>query len=255
MRRKNRRPLKNQIFVCVDCETTGLDTKNDKIIEVAAVKFTTDAILEQVEWLIDPECTIPEESVKIHNITQDMVAGKPKIAEVLPQLMEFIGDEIIVGHSVSFDLDILASSAERAGMIFKSGANRVIDTLRLARHYGEAPSNSLDVLRRHFNIAEEGAHRAMNDVIVNIDVFRYLAKQYADLTEMLETLKKPVKLKIMPLGPHKGRPIKEVPMEFLRWAANKNFDQDLLFTIRSELKRRQQTNDFSSSTNPFQALE
>ncbi|MCB1149481.1 MAG: DUF3820 family protein, partial [Chlamydiia bacterium] len=97
--------------------------------------------------------------------------------------------------------------------------------------------------------------RSMNDVIVNIDVFRYLAKQYTDLTEMLETLKKPVKLKIMPLGPHKGRPIKEVPMEFLRWAANKNFDQDLLFTIRSELKRRQQTNDFSSSTNPFQALE
>ena len=67
-------------------------------------------------------------------------------------------------------------------------------------------------------------------------------------------LEKPILLKAMPLGKHKGRLMKEIPVEYLRWAVNKDFDQDLLFSIRTELKRRKSGNQFSQSSNPFSTL-
>ena len=64
----------------------------------------------------------------------------------------------------------------------------------------------------------------------------------------------PVQMKIMPFGPHKGRPLKEVPIEYLRWAASKSFDQDLMFSLRTELKRRKSGNLFTQASNPFSSL-
>ena len=61
-------------------------------------------------------------------------------------------------------------------------------------------------------------------------------------------------LKEIPFGKHKGRSIKDVPIDYLHWAANKDFDQDLLFTIRTEINRRKKGNQFSQTANPFQNL-
>lgn len=241
-------------FVCIDCETTGLDPKQDRIIEVAVARFTLEETFDTFETLIDPECTIPESSIAIHNITQEMVQGKPKIVACLPQILEMIGKKTIVGHGVGFDIDLLATAAERAGIPCELRHNTYLDTLRMARLYGESPTNSLEQLRRHFNIENEGAHRAMSDVIVNMEVFKYLAKRYKTTQQLFEALSKPIMMKTMPLGKHKGRPIKEVPIEYLMWAANKDFDQDLLFSIRSEIKRRKKGNLFNQSANPFNSL-
>lgn len=248
------KPLQEQTFVCLDCETTGLDANQDRIIEVAAVRFTVNETLAECESLIDPECVIPETSIAIHHITPEMVQGKPKIHDYLPQLLELIGSHILVGHGIKFDMDIIAASAARANIPCKIQHNRYIDTLRLARHYGESPINSLEQLRKHFNIEEEGAHRAMNDVIVNMDVFKFLAKPYKTVEQIFDVLARPAAMKIMPLGKHKGRPLTEVPLQFLLWAANKDFDQDLLFSIRSEIKRRKKGNTFEQSGNPFSNL-
>lgn len=248
------KPLHEQVFVCMDCETTGLDANESRIIEVGAVRFTIHEALAQSESLIDPECEIPETSIAIHHITPDMVDGKPKIHEYLPQLLEFVGTNILVGHGVKFDMDIIAASAARAQIPCTIQYNQYIDTLRLARHYGESPINSLEQLRKHFNIEEEGAHRAMNDAMVNMDVFKFLAKPYKTVEQIFEVLSRPVAMKIMPLGKHKGRPISEVPLQFLLWAANKDFDQDLLFSIRSEIKRRKKGHTFGQSANPFSNL-
>jgi DNA polymerase III subunit epsilon len=248
------KPLETQTFVCLDCETTGLDANLDRIIEVGAVRFTINETLAQCESLIDPECLIPETSIAIHHITPGMVQGKPKIHEYLPQLLEFVGNDILIGHGIKFDVDIIAASAARANIPCKIQHNLYMDTLRLARHYGESPINSLEQLRKHFNIQEEGAHRAMNDAMVNMDVFKFLVKRYKTVEQIFEVLSRPVAMKIMPLGKHKGRPITEVPLQFLLWAANKDFDQDLLFSIRSEIKRRKKGNTFQQSNNPFNNL-
>jgi DNA polymerase-3 subunit epsilon len=245
--------MKN-VFVCLDCESTGLDVEKEAIIEFAAVKFTLTEQLESMETLIDPARPIPPESTKIHHITDDMVAGKPKIGAVLPAILEFIGDHPVVGHGIAFDINIITASANRLGMAHSLQKVPLIDTLRLARLYGGSAINSLEALRRHFNILPHGAHRAMSDVQVNIEVFKHLSKPFRSTHEILERLKKPIAMPTMPLGKHKGRRFNEIPIEYLRWAANQDFDQDLIFSLRSELKTRKQGDQFMQAGNPFSEL-
>jgi DNA polymerase-3 subunit epsilon len=246
--------IENETFVCLDCETTGLDAFNDRVIEVAATRFTINNVIAEYESLINPECIIPESSIVFHHIIQDMVEGKPTIKAVLPELLDLIGSHIIVGHGVEFDIQLLINAAARYGIPCTLQKNRALNTLRMARLYGESPVNSLEQLRRHFNIPEEGAHRAMNDVIVNMEVFKRLAKFYKTTEALFDALAKPILFKTMPLGPHKGRLLREVPIEYLLWAARKDFDQDLLFTLRSEIKRRKSGGLFTQSANPFSSL-
>lgn len=247
-------PLEKEVFVCFDCEATGLDPAADRIVEIAVGVFDFQLVMEQAESLIDPECPIPETSIAIHHITEEMVKGKPKIEEKLPEILRLIGTKTLVGHGIEFDIEIIAHAAERAKIPCRIRENPFLDTLRMARLYGECPVNSLEQLRQHFGVKEEGAHRAMSDVLVNIQVFRHLAKRFRSAREIFDVLARPILLKNMPLGKHKGRPMKEVPLEYLLWAANKDFDQDLLFSIRSELKRRKQGNLFTQASNPFQDL-
>lgn len=238
-------------FVCVDCESTGLDWDADDIIEVAVVTFTLEKKIDIYESLVNPGRGIPEESIKIHNITQDMVKSKPRIQEILPAVIKLIGKYPIVGHGVGFDIHLIQREAKKHNIACTIKNNPVLDTLRMARLYGESPKNSLENLRIHFNIDEEGAHRALNDVIVNIEVFKQLSKRYKTVSELLKRLEKPIRLRAMPLGKHKGRPFNEIPEAYLGWAAHQDFDKDLLYSIRSELKNRNKVQNFSKGSNPF----
>lgn len=246
--------LNKDIFICLDCEITGLELNKDRIIEVAIVRFTFDGILETYETLIDPLMPIPEVSMAIHHITDDMVKDKPKIHEVLPHILQFIGSDIIVGHGITNDIAFLNAAAKQHSIPCKLEGHPYLDTLRMARLYGESPINSLEKLRQHFNIAEEGAHRAMNDVIVNIEVFKYLAKRFKTTEQIVNRLKSPIRLKTMPLGKHKGRLFGDIPVEYLRWAVNQEFDQDLMFSLKTELKKRKKGAGFGQASNPFANL-
>lgn len=241
-------------FICFDCETTGLDPKTDAIIEIAAAKFTFDGIIQSYEHLIDPCCPIPKHTIEIHHITDEMVQGKPKIQDVLPQYLNFFSRYVIIGHGIPFDIAIVEAAAQKFRIPSKLSELPYIDTLRLARLYGESPTNSLETLRSHFNIKPHGAHRAMNDVQVNIEVFKHLCAKFKTTKELLKRLEQPIQLKAMPLGKHKGRLFKEIPSEYLQWAAKQNFDQDLLFSIRSELKKRKTGKSFGQASNPFSKL-
>jgi DNA polymerase-3 subunit epsilon len=247
--------MKNQQFVCVDLELTGLNVDTDRIIEVAVAKFTFDEVLTTYETLIDPEIVIPEESIAIHHITNEMVQGKPKINEVLPKILSMLDKEIIIGHGIAFDLTVIEKAAARTGKDIRFPREKTIDTLRLARLYGESPTNSLEMLRKHFNIEAEGAHRAMGDVIVNIQVFKHLAKQFRSLKDLFDRLQHPILMKAMPLGKHKGRPFGELPLDYLRWASRQDFDQDLIFSLQTELKKRNKRIGFQQSCRPFENLD
>jgi DNA polymerase-3 subunit epsilon len=241
-------------FVCLDCETTGLELDKDRIIEIALVKFTFEQTLDSYETLIDPQMPIPEVSIAIHHITDQMVKGKPKITEILPKIFEFVAGHIIVGHGITNDIAFICAAAKQHSVPCKLASHPYLDTLRMARLYGESPINSLERLRQHFNIAEEGAHRAMNDVIVNIEVFKYLARRYKTTEQIVNRLKSPIQLKTMPLGKHKGRSFAEIPVEYLRWAVNQKFDQDLMFSLKTELKKRNKGSNFGQAANPFANL-
>lgn len=246
--------IHKEVFICLDCETTGLEPNHDRIIEIAVTKFTFDEVLETYETLINPQQPIPESSTKIHNITESMVADKPTVEKVLPKVLKMINGYMIVGHGIQLDIQFICEEAKRHQIPCSLDKNLSIDTLRMARLYGESPVNSLERLRQHFNIAEEGAHRAMSDVIVNIEVFKYLSEKFKTSQDLLQRLERPIQLKTMPLGKHKGRPFSEIPLDYLQWAANKDFDQDLLYSVRLELKKRKEGNRFHQATNPFSEL-
>jgi DNA polymerase III subunit epsilon len=247
-------PLQKEIFVCIDCESTGLDIKSDRIIEIAAARFTLNEILDSFETLIDPGCPISLASQEIHHISEDMVKGKPKIQEILPSLHKFIDKHIIVGHGISFDISLLSEEAKRFQVPSPLSSVVSIDTLRLARLYGESPTNSLEQLRKHFNIEPEGAHRAMSDVIVNIEIFKFLSTSFKTTEDLLKRLERPIQLKTMPLGKYKGRKFDEIPAEYLHWALKKDFDQDLRFSIEMELRKRKRGKSFEQASNPFSSL-
>lgn len=246
--------LQKEVFVCLDCETTGLDVMSDRIIEVAAVRFTFGGELQVCEALVDPQYPISESALAIHHINQTMVTGKPLIREVLPQLLATIGSHIIIGHGVSFDIEFVARAAAEAKIPCGIVSNKMIDTLRLARHYGQSPSNSLEQLARHFNIEFEDSHRALADVRANIAVFKHLVSKYRSVEEVFKILSSPIKMKVMPLGKHKGRLFSEIPLEYLEWAAKANFDQDLLYSLHCEIKQRKRGGNFSQASNPFSKL-
>ncbi|MBS0622433.1 MAG: DUF3820 family protein [Verrucomicrobia bacterium] len=245
--------MRKTTFLCVDCETTGLDPEQDRIIEVGAVRFTFEDILDRYETLVDPECEIPEESIKIHKITDKMLAGKPKIREILPSLLSFLKEGLLIGHNILFDLKMIEEAAKREGIPCSLTSRPHADTLRLARLYGQCPVNSLEALRKHFNIPAEAAHRAMDDAYINALVFNRLSENFKTTEQLFEALEKPIKMNKMPLGPHKGRSFREVPTPYLQWAAHRNFDQDLLYSIRLELRRRKSGETFESG-NPFGSL-
>lgn len=246
--------IHQEIFVCLDCESTGLDPAKDRMIEIAVARFTFDQILQKFETLIDPECDIPQTSQEIHKISSEMLQGKPKVAQILPDVLKMINGHILVGHGIGFDIALIAAEAKRHQIPTQIEKQPFLDTLRLARLYGESPVNSLQRLREHFNIEPEGAHRAMSDVIVNIEVFKFLTKSFQKTEQVFKVLEKPIKLKTMPLGKHKGRKFDEIPIEYLLWAERKDFDQDLLFSIRSELRNRKKGGGFEQQANPFADL-
>jgi len=246
--------LKDLRFVCLDCEMTGLDAVKDRIIEIAACKFTLQENLDSFTTLVKPDCEISPEAFAVHHISADMLIGKPPIEQLLPQILEFIGNHIIVGHGIGHDIALLINAAERAQIPCKLRDHPSFDTLRLARLYGDSPNNSLENLAIHFNVPSVGAHRALADVEMNIQIFKHLVRKFRSTEEIVAILAKPIKMKFMPLGKHKGRLFSEIPIQYLQWAANMDFDQDLLFSIRSELKRRRQGGGFSEGTNPFASL-
>ena len=241
-------------FVCFDCETTGLDPKTDEIIEIAAAVFTFEGVERFKQNLIEPSCSIPQHTTEIHHITDEMVEGKPKIQEVLPAYLTLFSNHVLVGHGIPFDIALIEAAAQKFCIPSHLSRSAYVDTVRLARLYGESPTNSLDMLRSHFNIQSQGAHRAMNDVYVNIEVFKRLSRPFRTTEEMLKRLEQPIQIKVMPLGKHKGRAFKEIPLEYLKWAVRQKFDQDLLFSLKREMKKRKMRQSFSQASNPFSNL-
>ncbi|MEI6531572.1 MAG: DUF3820 family protein [Chlamydiota bacterium] len=241
-------------FICLDCETTGLDIVNDHVIEVAAVRFTFEGVIDSFETLINPGCPISLASQAIHHISDEMVVDAPPIEEVLPTILKFVEGHIIVGHGIGFDMEVLAGAAQKKEIPCSLRSNKLIDTLRLARLYGESPVNSLDSLRQHFNIEWQGAHRAMADVQVNIEIFKKLSTRFKTVGQLFDTLSKPIQMRLMPLGKYKGREFKDLPLDYLRWAVRMDFDDDLLFSLKTEMNKRRKGDGFELSGNPFSQL-
>jgi len=152
----------NEILIVLDVETTGLDYQREKIIEFAAVKLINGVITEEFETLINPQQDIRHSSIKIHGITQDMVADAPNLEDVLPAILEFIGDYPIIGHNVIFDYNFLNQASKL--LYGKEIINHRIDTQHMFREvFPEEFSHGLGALMNRMEVDFPTRHRAMAD--------------------------------------------------------------------------------------------
>jgi DNA polymerase-3 subunit epsilon len=152
-------------FIAFDTETTGLTPIPAKLVEIGAVKFRMDHSEEGVfDTLIDPDEPIPEEAQSIHGITNDMVSGKPKIQEVLPAFIGFLGPpgNVLLAHNALFDLGFLVLDMLRMGLPLP--VHRVFDTVLLARTIMPfLPGYRLRGLSAALGLSENQEHRALSD--------------------------------------------------------------------------------------------
>ena len=147
-------------FVAFDLETTGLDSVDDAIVEIGAVKVVAGVIVASFSQLVDPERSMPPDASQVNHITDAMLAGKPKIYEILPDFLEFVGDMPLVAHNVRFDANFLMQACMRNR--FRS-PDLGFDTMTLARYYPNAANKKLGTLAAEAGIDVGTAHRALDD--------------------------------------------------------------------------------------------
>lgn len=159
-------------FVCIDIETTGIK-RDSEIIEFAAARVRDGAIVDTFQELVKPQMPIPEEITRITGIREAEVEMARSIYEVLPDLLDFIGDDVLVGHNISgFDLDIIDFWA---GIVLdKQITNDCIDTLNLSKEI-QLKHHTLEVMCDYFGIENKTAHRALSDVIATIELYYHLS--------------------------------------------------------------------------------
>lgn len=162
-------------YVALDLETTGYDPRWDDIIEIGAIKVQNGQPVDRYEQLINPGRHIPDIITQINGINDDMVKNAPALADVLPGFLDWMGDRLILGHNVNFDINFLYDNAET--ICSKHVGNDFIDTLRLARYlYPEERHNRLRDLIVRFDIAENQKHRALSDVEQTIACYRWMLR-------------------------------------------------------------------------------
>src|SRR5436305_7003509 len=108
-------PLHGVTFCVIDLETTGGSPADCEITEIGAVRLRGGECLGTFQTLVNPGCRIPPSIVVLTGITEAMVAPAPRIEEVLPSLMEFIGGSVLVGHNLRFDVSFLDAAMARGG--------------------------------------------------------------------------------------------------------------------------------------------
>jgi DNA polymerase-3 subunit epsilon len=174
-------PLIDVTFCVLDLETTGGSPANCEITEIGGVKYRGGDRLGSFQTLVDPGMAIPPSITILTGITQAMVVDAPTIETALPSFLEFIGDAVIVGHNVRFDLSFLNAAAMRLG--YGRLDNQSSDTAALARRLvrGEVRNLRLHSLAAHFRSPVTPNHRALEDARATAHVFHALLERAGSL--------------------------------------------------------------------------
>jgi DNA polymerase-3 subunit epsilon len=215
-----------------DTETTGVKPDKDRIIEIAAF----DPILNKTfERLIHPGMPIPPEASAIHGITDDMVSDKDPFSIVGKEFLEFCsGNVVLIAHNNdAFDYHFLKQEFARNEIEMPEW--KFFDTLKWSRRYRtDLPRHSLQFLREVFEIPANNAHRALDDVIVLHQVYTYLTDDLS-IEQAYTLLNTPRMMQHMPFGKHQGKPLKEIPKDYVAWLKSSGaFDKP----DNQELKQR-----------------
>ena len=168
--------LQNNSIVVFDVETTGLNPYNgDKMIEIGAVKIVNGAIIQKFQSYIDPEMKIPEDSTKIHGLTNADVAGKPKAHQVLQDFYKFTRGCILSGYNVDFDLGFLRKQGKESRYNFDNPSIDVYKDMAQKFIKGGVKNYKLGTIAKHLGVGLDNAHSALFDTIATAEILIKLA--------------------------------------------------------------------------------
>ncbi|QOG11362.1 3'-5' exonuclease [Arcobacter sp. FWKO B] len=243
-------------YILFDTETTG-GNEEDRIIQVGGIVLSNGSKPLVFDELCSSEVPIKIEAMEVHNITQDMLMGKPSFLQTkfYNMLQKHNQKEnYLIAHNINFDL----------GMLIKEGFvcnMQIIDTLRCARHLlDELPYHRLQYLRYALDLykiekdeamklnIEIKAHDAIGDVLVmkllltkltQIAKDRYNLSNKDSIAKLVELSDTPVFVKILKFGKYKGQNLETIASSdkgYLEWLLNTNdLDSDLKYSIKKVL--------------------
>lgn len=174
-------PLGDVTFCVLDLETTGGNRNDDMITEIGAVKVRGGEQLGTFQTLVNPGQAIPPQITVLTGLTNALVAPAPRIESVLPSLLSFIGDSVIVAHNSAFDMGFIRAALRRAER--PAWAGTVIDTVPLARRLvrDEVPNCKLGTLASRFRFEHQPSHRALDDALATVDLLHLLIERASGL--------------------------------------------------------------------------
>lgn len=167
-------------YVAIDIETTGLDPNYDEIIEIAALKIQNGSETDRFHSLVNPKCEIDEFIESLTGITNAMLEAAPDLEIVLPQFLEFVGDNVVVGHNVNFDVNFIYDCAENLKL--KLFTNNFVDTMRISRKlYADLKHHTLADLIVALGVGETVEHRALADCIQTKECFEIMRNRAGEI--------------------------------------------------------------------------
>lgn len=163
-------------YVVFDLETTGVRPGDDQIVEISAIRVREHQTVEEYSTLVNPQMHIPAAATAVNHITDQMVKDAPVLAEALSGFLQFVGNDILVGHNIhSFDLKFIYDGARR--LFGAEVENNYIDTLFMARQcLPQLSHHKLSDVATYFHISTAGAHRALADCVMNQKCYEALGK-------------------------------------------------------------------------------
>ena len=164
-------------YVLLDIETTGLKPTEAEITEIAAYKVRDNKIVDTYQSLIKINGSVPQNITDITHITNEMLQDQRPIEVVLKEFKEFLGNDIILGHNITFDISFLTHYSFVCFGEYLLNDYR--DTLRVARKIlkNNVPNHKLQTLSEYYNLDIEGEHRALKDVDLNYVVYNKLLEE------------------------------------------------------------------------------
>ena len=193
--------IEETTYCVLDIETTGISRFTEKITEFGIMKVKNGEVIDTFECFVNPEKPIPPRVVEVTNITDDMVKDAETIDKVMPKVIEFVGDSVIVAHNANFDVGFIKYNAENLGLEFN---NTYIDTLALAKElFPDFKKYKLGIIAEKLGIKVDVAHRALADVETLVAVFNVMIEQLKEkeifeLRDLDKILSKDVNFKTLP---------------------------------------------------------
>ena len=244
-------------LVVFDIESTGVNAKSDRIIELAAIKINPDGTEEEKCWLLNPGRSIPPETTAIHGIDDMIVKGCPTFAEAASDIWAFFDGCDLSGFNCDrFDIPCLEEEFARVGYTFASSRRRHVDVQRI--YHRMEPRDLSAAVKFYCGRDHAGAHGAEADARATLDVLKAQMVRYPDLPKTSEEMDDylvphdPLNADRMGMirwidgawrvnfGKKRGTKLSEIFLQeknFLRWVVNGAFDTEVKQICRDLLEK------------------